>query len=241
LYYPQVQQENNFESGIIRGSKITSVVVMAMRYQDFIKNKYYLVSGRGSAKQDIFIDDYDYIRFIFLITHFQSPIRIYNSGWYTSGFFKRQAFSTGEKRLKSIVDNRSIELIAFTLMPESYDIIVKNLSESILSVYMHRILTAYGKYFNSKYKKRGHIFEGPFDAVPINNNSELADLSNLIHTKPKHIEGWADNLHKYPWSSYQDYIGNNRWGNLISNEIVLNQFKNQADYKKFVSSDNTGI
>lgn len=207
---------------------------MAMRYENFAENEHYHVFGRGVNGEKIFLDDKDRLRFIFLITHFQSPTRIYNISWYTQSFIKNGSFNLQEAKVDTILRKRSVKLIAFSLMSNHFHILVKNLEDRILSVYMHRILTAYGKYFNAKYKKRGHVFEGPFGAVPIKNNEQLLHLSAYIHKNAREIKEWSDDYDKYPWSSYQDYIGLNRWGNLLSPEIIMDQFKNQFDYKKFV-------
>lgn len=205
-----------------------------MRYENFAENEYYHVFGRGVNKENIFIDNKDRARFIFLITHFQSPLKIYNISWCTDIFLKKGSFSTKEDRLKNILKKRNVELVAFALMSNHFHMLVRNLEDKILSVYMHRVLTAYSKYFNAKYNKKGHVFEGPYGAVHIKNNNQLLHLSAYIHKNPKEIGEWKNTYEKYPWSSYQDYISLNRWGNFISTDIVLKQFKNQSQYKDFV-------
>lgn len=156
-----------------------------MRYENFAPNEHFHVSSRGVNGEKIFIDEKDYARFIFLITHFQSPIQIYNTSWYTNIFIKAGSFSTKEHKIEEIVNKRNVSLTAFALMPNHFHILVKNLEEGILSVYMHRVLTAYSKYFNAKYKKKGHVFEGPFKAILIKNNDQLSYLSSYIGKEPK--------------------------------------------------------
>lgn len=206
-----------------------------MRYQTFAEKEYYHVFNRGSDRKKIFIDDADYARFVFLITHLQSPIKIYNISWYTKDFLKKGRFNSKEKTISNIIKQRSVELISFALMPNHFHLLVKNNEEQVLSVYMQRILTAYSKYFNAKYQKKGHVFEGPFGAVHVSNNTQLLHTSAYIHKNPKELPDWNQNYEKYPWSSYQDYIGLNRWGDLINPGIVLEQFNNQAKYKEFVN------
>lgn len=205
-----------------------------MRYENFAENEHYHIFGRGVNKEKIFIDERDRVRFIFLMTHFQSPTRIYNISWYIESFIKKGSFSTKEDRVKDILKKRSVELVAFALMPNHFHILVRNLEDGVLSVYMHRVLTAYSKYFNAKYNKKGHVFESPFKAVHTKNNTQLLHLSAYIHKNPKELRGWENNYDKYPYSSYQDYIGLNRWGNFLSTDIVLKQFKDQTKYKDFV-------
>jgi putative transposase len=206
-----------------------------MRYENFAENEHYHIFGRGVNKEKIFLDDKDRVRFIFLMTHFQSPTRIYNISWYTESFIKNGSFSTKEEKVKDILKKRNVELVAFALMPNHFHILVRNLEDGVMSVYMHRVLTAYSKYFNTKYNKKGHVFHGPFGAVHVKNNNQLLHLSAYIHKNPKEIGVWENSYDRYPWSSYQDYIGLNRWGNFLSTDIVLKQFKDQTKYKDFVS------
>lgn len=155
-----------------------------MRLENFTKNGHYHVLSRGIKKEKIFIDDQDKARFIFLITHFQSPTKIYNVSWSTDNFIKKGAFRTTEGRIKEILNKRNVELSAFVLMPTHFHLLIQNLEEGILSVYMHRVLTAYSKYFNAKYQKRGHVFDGPFEATQIKNNDQLLYLSNYMREDP---------------------------------------------------------
>ncbi len=205
-----------------------------MRYENFAKDEYYHVFTRGVNKEKIFIDERDKARFIFLITHLQSPIKIYNISWYTKNFLEKGHFTTKKDKINEILKERSIKLVAFVLMSNHFHLLIQNLDDSILSVYMHRVLTAYSKYFNAKYHKKGHVFEGPFKAVRVKNNTQLLHLSAYIHKNPKEIKAWENTYNKYPYSSYQDYIGLNRWGNFLSTDIVLKQFKDQVKYKDFV-------
>jgi len=207
-----------------------------MRYENFAEKEHYHVFNRGAKKEKIFIDDHDKARFIFLVTHFQSPIRVYNVSWYTQSFLKKGSFRMKKDKVNEILKDRSIRLISFALMPNHFHLLVQNIENDILSVYMHRVLTAYSKYFNAKYNKKGHVFEGPFKAVRIKNNTQLLHTSAYIHKNPKEIKEFKTSYNKYPYSSYQDYIGTNRWGDLLSTGIVLKQFKNQAKYKDFVTT-----
>lgn len=155
-----------------------------MRLENFVKNEHYHVWSTDSKKEKIFIDDGDRARFIFLITHFQSPTRIYNISSCAKAFVKKGYFNTKEHRAEEILKKRSVELTAFVLMPNNFHLLIKNMEDGILSVYMHRVLTAYSKYFNAKYNKVGHVFDGPFEAIHIKNHGQLTYLSNYLHQEP---------------------------------------------------------
>ena len=46
---------------------------------------------------------------------------------------------------------------------------------------------------------------------------------------------------EYEWSSYQDFIKENRWGDLLAQDIILEQFKNRYEYAKFVNTSLTKL
>lgn len=205
-----------------------------MRYENFKEGENFMLSGSSIGTENIFIDDEDHARFIFLLTHFQSPIQIYNVSWYTSGFLRKNVFSTGEERVALILKERNVIPLAFSLTPNNFYILLKNLKEGVISVYMHRILTSYSKYYNAKYKRMGHLFNGPFKARRIKNNAELVDLSAHLHKKPSEVLHWENSYQEYPWSTFQDYIGLNRWGGLVQTDPLLKQFTDQNKYREFV-------
>ncbi len=207
-----------------------------MRAENFNPDEFHLISNAGVAGQSIFLDQSDYARFTFLVTHLQSPIRIYNVSWYINTFTKKASFPVGDNKIKDILKERHVELVTFAILPGNFYLVVKNLGESLLSVYMHRILTGYSKYFNAKYKKQGHVFDGPFKASVVKEGRHLNEVSALIHKKPMALAEWQDQYEKYPWSGYQDFIGSNRWGALLSIEPILKYFKKQSDYVDFVES-----
>lgn len=209
-----------------------------MRYENFREKEYYHVFGKGVGEEKIFADDEDKVRFMFLLTHFQSPAPIYNVSWYTKGFLKKNSFSTQKDRINKIIKEKNVELTAFSVTSDRFHLLVRNLEEGVLSVYMHRILTAYSKYFNAKHNKKGHVFEGPYSAVRVKASTELSQLSAYIH---KGLRGTdePDSYEKYPYSSCQDYIGANRWGPFLSTDAILKQFKDQAKYRHFVMVSST--
>jgi REP element-mobilizing transposase RayT len=210
-----------------------------MRAINFTANKYYHLSGRGVGKQKLFCDEKDLAKFLFLILYLQSPTPINNIDYYVSSFLKNKSFRVGDKKTKEIIKTRYLKVVSFVLMPNHFHILVKNLEDQVISVYMHRILTSYSKYFNAKYKTRGHVFEGPFEANQAG-GSELLNASACIHKNPIESEtGRVIDYEKYDWSSYGDFININRWGELLATNVISEHFKNPDSYKNFVSTYNT--
>ncbi len=180
-----------------------------MRNITFSKNEYYLIKNSGSFGSNIFVDENDKIRFIFLILYLQSPTIINNVDWYVGSFIKKGKFTINPKTLNIIFKERQLELLSFLITPTEFTLIVHNLEEHIVSVYMQRILTGYSRYFNSKYKRKGHVFQGPFYAQRIK-KVEVEKEINKLH---KEIDQKEET-----YSSRLDYITNNknnRWDSLL--------------------------
>lgn len=208
-----------------------------MRSVRISPNEYYHIFNRGVGKQVIYLDDSDYYRFLFLILYFQSPITFPHVGRSVEEFVKHRVLD----KVDQIVEERQVELTSFCLMPNHFHLLVKEQVEGGISTYMHRILNGYGKYFNTKYRKSGHVFEGPYRAVHVESNEQLLHLSAYIHRNPRELTTWHNMEESYPWSSYSDLTKENRWGNLLESDILLGQFDNSAGYADFVKSSTTKL
>lgn len=209
-----------------------------MRNIKIAPGEYYHIFNRGVNKQLIFHETTDWARFLFLILHFQSPVIFQNIGRPTKEFVKHSVFNINSDE---IIKKRYVELTAFCLMPNHFHLIVKEVKEGGISQYMQRVLNSYTKYFNTKYKKSGHLFQGPYKAVHVENNEQLLYLSAYIHRNPREFTNWSGKEEKYQWSSYQDLVKQNRFEKLINSDIITDQFKNKNDYNNFVKTSGAKI
>jgi len=121
-------------------------------------------------------------------------------------------------------------------MPNHFHLTVQNMEDGAVSVYMHRVLTAYSKYFNAKYRQTGHLFQGPFGSVRVKKNEQLLHLSAYLHKNSNSLAEWKNNYAKYPWSSCSDYLGLNRWGTLLNTAVIDKQFSSKSDYRHFLET-----
>jgi putative transposase len=83
--------------------------------------------------------------------------------------------------------------------------------------------------------------QGPYKIVHIKDNEQLLHLSAYIHRNPREIKEWKNKEYKYPWSSYQDCIGENRWNDLFKHQIITEQFSNPNEYKDFIETSGTKL
>lgn len=204
-----------------------------MRNVKIAPGEYYHLYNRGVQKQEIFFDERDYVRFLFLILYFQSLHSVTNVGLHTSNFIKHSVFNISKKQREKIISERRVALASFCLMPNHFHLLVYEKDPGGIARYMQRILNAYTKYINTRYKKSGHLFQGPYQAVHVGSNEQLLHLSSYIHRNPRELTHWKNREERYPWSSYQDYISDNRWEELLENGIVLEQFSDKNACAEF--------
>ena len=199
--------------------------------------EHYHIFNRGNNKQIIFFDDNDKARLLFNILCFQSSTLIPNiNREFKKALSDEHRVLIISNELKNlIIKNRLVEVVNFSLMPNHFHLTIHELEERGIARYMQRMLNGYTKYFNTKYKKSGHLFQGPYKAVHINHDQQLLYLSAYIHQNPKELGNWNKKTENYPWSSYQDYTKNNRWDKLLQHDIITNQFSGK-EYKKFVET-----
>ncbi len=214
-----------------------------MRNIQISVGEHYHVYNRGTHKNTIFHDRTDYSRFLFLIVFLQSPVSFDPISRRVRFFVEHSVFEIDEGEVMEISDKRYVDLVSFCLMPNHFHLILKETEEGGTARYMQRVLNGYTKYYNTKYGISGHLFQGPYKAVHVEDNDQLLYLSTYVHRNPRELSGWKNKEQKYEWSSYQDYINSNRWGKLLSTEIVLGQFQLNAEneYDEFVQTSSAKL
>ena len=201
-----------------------------MRKVRFAPGEYYHIYNRGNNKQNIFRDERDRWRFLFLILYLQSLISFIHVTRFVNYFVQHRVLDKSTMK----PEEKHVEVVGFCLMPNHFHLIIHELKEGGISRYMQKVLNAYTKYFNTKYESSGHLFQGPFQAVHVRDNEQLLYLSAYIHRNPRELKGWKNKEYTFFWSSYQDYVGENRWGKELESDIILKQFSGRAEYKTFV-------
>jgi len=209
---------------------------MPLRTTQFAPGEHYHICFRGNNKQSIFRSDHDRARLLFLILHLQSPESIRNISEIMKEYRKTGRWNIGEQLHAKIVETRYVVLEAFSFMTNHVHMVIREEREQGTVRYLQRVLNAYAKYFNTKYETVGHLFQGPYRAVHIDDNDQLLYLSTYIHRNPRELPEIKGKEHNYVWSSYRDYLGENRFDELLDRSLVLEQFDSPQAYREFVDS-----
>jgi len=192
-----------------------------MRRAEFTNNEYYHIFNRGVDKRTIFADKRDVDRFYQSMIEFNTLEPI--GSIYENSFRKSPLGSFAPKLQKKIVD-----FTCYCLNPNHYHFILSPLIDKGIEKFMHKIGGGYTNYFNEKYKRSGSLFQGVFKAIRIDSNEYLLHLSAYINLNNKvHSLG-----SEAPKSSWKEYITDSK-ENFCNKKIILEQFKNNTEYKKF--------
>lgn len=183
----------------------------------FAEGEYYHVYSRGVEKRKIFMGVKDYQRFVALlyIMNQNAPFRMEN--------FLRDK----QNNLRSIFEEKReknlVSILSYCLMPNHFHLILYEHTEGGISKFMGKLLTAYSMYFNTKYKRSGPLFTHPFRSEHLSNESQYMYIFSYVHLNPLSIfeSSWKESgiknkrgaekfLRDYPYSSYLDFLKNDR-------------------------------
>jgi putative transposase len=108
---------------------------------------------------------------------------------------------------------------AYVLMSNHYHLLLET-PEANLVAGMKWFQGAYTQRVNAMFKRRGHLFQGRYKAIPVATDPRdgglgyFREVSTYIHLNPFRAklygEGLDRPLHEYPWSSYPAYCGRAR-------------------------------
>jgi putative transposase len=110
----------------------------------------------------------------------------------------------------------------YVLMDNHYHLIIETPKGNLLKV-MHGINSRYTGYFNRKYGRVGHLFQGRYRAIIVDKDRYLVELSRYIHLNPVRA-AIVEKPEQYLWSSYRSYIGKGKEEDWVEYAWILSQF-----------------
>ena len=192
----------------------------------------YHIFNRGIERRSMFQGINDLNRAMELISfynHKTIPIRY-------SQFLQLSVENRKEMLKRFSKSERLVDILAFCLMPNHFHFLFRQKTDNGISIFISNFTNSFTKYFNTKYQRIGPLFEGIFKAVFIESDEQLIHLTRCIHLNPVVSSIIKDNdLVKYKWSSYSDYLfQNNESKVIVDKDTVLSFFKNSEQYNEFV-------
>ena len=205
--------------------------------KQYLSNSYYHIFNRGVEKRKIFQDSQDYKVFL---SYLKDYLETKNIEELRNRLLNPVTTSKEKDKLLKLIRlnnfHGEIQLLAYCLMPNHFHLLVKQKSQMSIDSFMKSLLTRYTIFFNKKYKRVGHLFQGRYKAVVVKNEEQLLHLSRYIHLNP------ARTVLAICYSSLNDYLKriNTSW---IKKDEILNYFSKTnplLSYENFMKESKTG-
>lgn len=224
---------------------------MTSKQPQFVNGEIYHIFNRGVEKRNIFQQVSDYFRFIFCLYECNDKSvvimreRIKKRKAARKHIGVTYVFSRGKSGKRVPL----VEVLVFCLMPNHYHLVLRQLTDRGISLFMKKLGDAYVGYFNRKYQRvgMGSLFQGPFKAVHIKTNDQLINVVCYIFTNPVELleKTWKEigikgpkkvikYLESYRWFSYLDCIGKQNFPSVTQRDFLLKVFNGSDNVKKFV-------
>lgn len=175
----------------------------------FSLDEWYHCFNRGVEKRKVFENGLDADRFLMAL-------------YLANSDEPMDLFSIRKPKLDHVlIENRGSPVVAigaYCLMPNHYHLLLKEIIEGGITLFMRKLGTAYTMYFNAKYERVGNLFMKPFRARHVGTDSYFQRVLEYIHCNPAEMyaPGWksgkvknmrslSKQLLEYPYSSLISY------------------------------------
>jgi putative transposase len=109
------------------------------------------------------------------------------------------------ERLEEYRQRYGFNVYAYVLMSNHVHLLMQT-GKVALSRIMQGLQLRYTGYYNRKYKKVGHLFQGRYKAILCDRQAYLLELIRYLHLNPGRMRAPMDPW-KYQWSSHAAYLG----------------------------------
>jgi len=201
------------------------------RFELLSTGQIYHVFNRSIANEEILNKNRLLHRAIDLIDYYSYPQRLRYS------FFKRLPIKLKNNYIKEFKKRQPlISIYAFALMPNHYHLMIRQLSDDGIKLFISNFQNGFAKYLNLLNHRNGSVFQKPFKAKRITDDLQFLHLGRYIHLNPVtsyFIE--MKDLQSYPWTSYPNLL-NKINNSFVDSQITLNMIGTTFKYKKFIEN-----
>jgi len=176
---------------------------MVIRKEELITGEIYHVFNKSIAGYKIFNSDAEYSRGMKAIRYYQRDRPSIRLSRYIEIIETKGQDSDEELEWCNL--DKIVQIYAYCIMPTHIHLVVKQLKENGISKFMGNTLNSYARYFNTKYKRKGPLWEGPFKNVPVITDEEFLHLTRYVHLNPA-TAYLVEKPEEWPVSSYKEYV-----------------------------------
>ena len=143
-------------------------------------------------------------------------------------------------RIQKYSEQTNIEVYAYCLMDNHIHLLVGKANPN-LSKFVQKLATSYAMYFNRKYDRCGHLFQGRFKSEPVETEEYFKTVFRYILQNPQKAN--ICKFFKYKWSSCQFAINEtmDSTDSFVSMGYVFAIFQDKTLLKKFLHTENSDL
>ena len=206
---------------------------MPSKREKIAVGEYYHVYNRGTDKRPIFGNEEDLERFI-------ESMYIFNAIEPTMSLLRKK----GELNLLVGVQplhEQLVEIAAYSLLPNHFHILIKQITEGGISEFMKRLQGGYTSYFNTENERSGALFQGKYKYKHVPNDEYFRTIFCYV-TFNSHVHNIPKDMMHLVASSFDEYTS--RTPSLVSKsqmDFIFEMFKNDSNKIKKYGLEVTSI
>ena len=141
----------------------------------------------------------------------------------------------------SVINQFNWVCYAYCLMSNHYHLLIQT-PEGNLSKGMRQLNGIYTQSYNRRHRKTGHLFQGRYKAILVDQDSYLLELSRYIVLNPVKA-GIVKRAGNWQWSSYLAMTGQRESPDWLSSDYLLLQFSShrKTAVKRYLSFVEAGL
>ena len=124
-----------------------------------------------------------------------------------------------------------VRIYAYCLMPNHVHLLVES-GAIPLAKFMQGLQQSYTQYFNRRYRKVGHLFQGRYKAIICERDKYLQALIRYIHLNPVRAK-LATRPERYRYSGHHSYL-NPGTAKIVETAPILKLMGGKKGYERFV-------
>jgi len=133
--------------------------------------------------------------------------------------------------LKESLNTYNVILYSYVLMSNHFHLLLETPLAN-LSEFMRQFNITYTSYYNRKYNRVGHLYQGRYKSILVQKDNYLNILSRYIHLNPARVVKMENvpisekekYLRQFKWSSLKGYINKNNTQSFVDYQTILSEY-----------------
>ena len=176
---------------------------MPIRKEELTIGEYYHVFNKSIAGFKIFNSDADYSRMVEALRFYQRE----NPPLAFSRFVKMDDVARAGSDMVEEWSSRDklVRIYAYCIMPTHIHLLLKQEKADGISIFVGNTLNSFSRYFNTKLKRKGPLWEHRFKNALIKTDEQFLHLTRYLHLNPV-TAYMVSKPEEWLASSYREYV-----------------------------------